>query len=145
MKQEQTPPTLTRDALQGVGLVIGDHTNGVPTLHPSSDAATLEVGRYSCFAEAVQLVLSGPQRSGWVASYPFDRLRNFPEAAADIPDATIPVGIRIGSDVRVETGATILSGVTIGDGAVIGSGSVVTRDVGTGITVAGNPARPHPR
>jgi maltose O-acetyltransferase len=50
--------------------------------------------------------------------------------------------VRIGSDVWIGGGAIILPGVTIGDGAVIGAGSVVTRDVGAGQTVAGNPARP---
>ena len=50
--------------------------------------------------------------------------------------------VRIGRDVWIGGGAIILPGVTIGDGAVIGAGSVVTRDVGPGITVAGNPARP---
>jgi maltose O-acetyltransferase len=50
--------------------------------------------------------------------------------------------VRIGSDVWVGGGAIILPGITIGDGAVIGAGSVVTRDVGAGQTVMGNPARP---
>jgi maltose O-acetyltransferase len=50
--------------------------------------------------------------------------------------------VRIGSDVWIGGGATILPGVTIGDGAVIGAGSVVTRDIGAGQTVMGNPARP---
>jgi maltose O-acetyltransferase len=50
--------------------------------------------------------------------------------------------VRIGRDVWIGGGAIILPGVTVGDGAVIGAGSVVTRDVGPGITVAGNPARP---
>jgi maltose O-acetyltransferase len=51
--------------------------------------------------------------------------------------------VRIGSDVWIGGGAIILPGVTIGDGALIGAGSVVTRDVGAGQTVTGNPARPH--
>ena len=50
--------------------------------------------------------------------------------------------VRIGSDVWIGGGAIILPGIAIGDGAVIGAGSVVTRDVGPGVTVAGNPARP---
>ena len=50
--------------------------------------------------------------------------------------------VRIGKDVWIGGGAIILPGITIGDGAVIGAGSVVTRDVATGQTVAGNPARP---
>ena len=49
---------------------------------------------------------------------------------------------RIGRDVWIGGGAIILPGVAIGDGAVVGAGSVVTRDVGAGVTVAGNPARP---
>ena len=52
--------------------------------------------------------------------------------------------VRIGSDVWIGGGAIILPGVTIGDGAIIGAGSVVTRDVGAGVTVTGNPARPRP-
>lgn len=50
--------------------------------------------------------------------------------------------VRIGRDVWVGGGAIILPGVSIGDGAIIGAGSVVTRDVGAGEIVAGNPARP---
>jgi maltose O-acetyltransferase len=49
--------------------------------------------------------------------------------------------VKIGSDVWIGGGAIIVPGVTIGDGAVIGAGSVVTRDVGPGQIVAGNPAR----
>lgn len=42
----------------------------------------------------------------------------------------------------VGSGATILGGVRIGRGATIGAGAVVTKDVGAGETVFGNPARP---
>ncbi|OWY15172.1 maltose acetyltransferase [Thioclava sp. F34-6] len=49
--------------------------------------------------------------------------------------------VRIGADVWIGGGAIILPGITVGDGALIGAGAVVTRDVPTGATVAGNPAR----
>lgn len=49
--------------------------------------------------------------------------------------------IRIGTNVWIGGGALILPGVTIGDDAIVGAGSVVTRDVGAGDTVVGNPAR----
>lgn len=49
--------------------------------------------------------------------------------------------INIGANVWIGGGAIILAGVTIGDDAIIGAGSVVTRDVASGVTVVGNPAR----
>lgn len=49
--------------------------------------------------------------------------------------------VRIGRNVWIGGGALILPGVTIGDDAVVGAGSVVTRDVASGQTVVGNPAK----
>ena len=49
--------------------------------------------------------------------------------------------IMIGRNVWIGGGALILPGVTIGEDAVVGAGSVVTRDVASGATVMGNPAR----
>ncbi len=40
----------------------------------------------------------------------------------------------------IGSGATVLGGVTIGREATIGAGAVVTKDVGAGETVVGNPA-----
>lgn len=49
--------------------------------------------------------------------------------------------VTIGERAWIGGGAILLPGVRIGDDAIIGAGSVVTRDVGPGRTVAGNPAR----
>lgn len=48
---------------------------------------------------------------------------------------TIEAGASLGG------GATILPGIRIGKGAMVGAGAVVTRDVPSGATVVGNPAR----
>lgn len=46
----------------------------------------------------------------------------------------------IGDDVWVGANATILPGVKIGDFSIVAAGSVVTKDVPSGVLVAGNPA-----
>ncbi len=51
------------------------------------------------------------------------------------------IGPLIKRGARIGANATILPGVVVGEGAVVGAGSVVTRDVGDGETVVGNPAR----
>ena len=47
----------------------------------------------------------------------------------------------IGDDVLVGANAVILEGVCVGDGAVIAAGSIVTKDVPSGVVVAGSPAK----
>lgn len=59
---------------------------------------------------------------------------------AHIPLQTAP--ITVGANTFVGARAFILPGVTIGKRCIIGAMAVVTRDVGDGITVAGNPAKP---
>ena len=49
--------------------------------------------------------------------------------------------VTIGANVWIGAGAIILPGVAIGDDAIVGAGSIVTRDVPSGATVVGNPAR----
>lgn len=55
-----------------------------------------------------------------------------------VPLATAPLVIERGA--RIGIGAIVLKGVTIGEGAVIDPGAVVTRSVGPGERVRGNPA-----
>jgi len=49
--------------------------------------------------------------------------------------------IRIGKGVWLGAHVVILPGVQIGDGAVVGAGSIVTKNIGSGEIVAGNPAK----
>jgi bifunctional UDP-N-acetylglucosamine pyrophosphorylase / glucosamine-1-phosphate N-acetyltransferase len=51
----------------------------------------------------------------------------------------------IGRDVAIGSNTSLVAPVTVGDGALTGAGSVVTKDVGKGERVAGNPARPLPK
>lgn len=64
-------------------------------------------------------------------------------AAQISPGVTLPGGVVIGDSTFIGAGAVILPGKRIGVGAVVGAGSVVTRDVAEGVTVSGNPAKPH--
>lgn len=59
-----------------------------------------------------------------------------------MPGANISGNVCIGREVLIGAAATILNGIRIGDGARIGAGAVVTKDVKSGETVTGIPAKP---
>lgn len=88
------------------------------------DVCPVRIGSFTLFGPAVQI---------YTPVHPFNAEQRRREESGE--------PVEIGSDVWVGGGAIILPGVTIGDGATIGAGSVVTRDVPTGATVVGNPAR----
>jgi len=57
------------------------------------------------------------------------------------PGATLTGCIAVGDRAFVGAGAVVLPRLRIGEDAVVGAGAVVTRDVPSGATVVGNPAR----
>lgn len=58
------------------------------------------------------------------------------------PGINLSGGVEIGSRCLIGTGATILQYLKIGDEVTVGAGSVVTKDVPSGTTVVGIPAKP---
>jgi sugar O-acyltransferase (sialic acid O-acetyltransferase NeuD family) len=58
------------------------------------------------------------------------------------PGAVLTGGVALGDRVWVGAGATLIPGVCVGSDAIVGAGAVVLRDVESGATVVGNPARP---
>jgi sugar O-acyltransferase (sialic acid O-acetyltransferase NeuD family) len=56
------------------------------------------------------------------------------------PAALLLGHVQLGNHVQVGAGAVVLPCVQIGSGAVIGAGSVVTKNIGEGVIVKGNPA-----
>jgi sugar O-acyltransferase (sialic acid O-acetyltransferase NeuD family) len=57
------------------------------------------------------------------------------------PGATLCGCVIVSDNVFIGAGSVILPRLKIGEGSTIGAGSVVTRDVPSGATVVGNPAR----
>jgi len=114
--------------------VVGDYHNIV--MHKNSEIndgcyllakERIEIGENSTLAYRVT-VLTGADPNG-----PYNALSEL------YPPVKAPV--IIGKDVWVGANSTILPGVTIGDFVVVAAGSVVTKDVPSGVLVAGVPAK----
>ncbi len=50
-------------------------------------------------------------------------------------------GVVVRENAKVGANVTLLPGVTVGRNSLVGAGSVVSKDIGEGVVVAGNPAR----
>ncbi|MCH3941589.1 MAG: acyltransferase [Bacteroidales bacterium] len=113
--------------------IIGNHSNIILHAHSEINSGvfllakdTIEIGENSTLAYGVTILTSANPNSPW-------------NKLADIyPKMTAPV--RIGDNVWVGANAIILPGVNVGEMSVIAAGSVVTKDVPSGVLVAGNPA-----
>jgi sugar O-acyltransferase (sialic acid O-acetyltransferase NeuD family) len=57
------------------------------------------------------------------------------------PRAVLGGNVKIGNRVLIGSGAIILPSITIADDAIIGAGAIVTKNISTGLTVVGNPAK----
>lgn len=86
----------------------------------------IEIGRNSTLAYGVTVLTSANPHG------PLNKLSKL------YPAMSAPV--IIGSDVWIGANATILPGVKIGDFSIVAAGAVVTKDVPSGVLVAGNPA-----
>lgn len=89
------------------------------------DTASVEIGDQSMLGPNVQI---------YCAEHHKDPLKR-------VQGLEVAKPVTIGKRVWIGGGAIILAGVRVGDEAIIGAGSVVTRDVASGVTVVGNPAR----
>ncbi|PIS11790.1 MAG: hypothetical protein COT73_02110 [Bdellovibrio sp. CG10_big_fil_rev_8_21_14_0_10_47_8] len=58
------------------------------------------------------------------------------------PSVNVSGGVEIGRETLIGTGAQILQVLKVGEGVSIGAGAVVTKDVASGQTVVGIPAKP---
>lgn len=57
------------------------------------------------------------------------------------PSTNISGGVIVGCEVQIGTGVKVIPHVTIGDRAIIGAGAVVVRDIPSGCTAVGCPAK----
>lgn len=113
--------------------IVGDYSNIY--MHENSEINMgcliiakdrIEIGENSTIAYGTTILTSSNPNG------PRNRLSSI------YPSFTAPV--IIGDNVWVGAGSVILPGVTIGNNSVIAAGSVVTKNVPSGVMVAGNPA-----
>lgn len=98
------------------------------------------IGR-KCKIEAMVFIPNGVTLEDEVFIGPGTIFTNDPDMS-DMSDSWKPTPTLVKKGAKIGANATIRAGVTIGECAIIGCGSVVLKDVPSGETWAGVPAKP---
>lgn len=119
---------------------IGDYTYGIPDIVEYSPLWSLEIGKFCCISNNVEIIFGGQHHYEHISSYAFiPKIQEYFDNYKYSDKPTKPVVI--GNDVWIGRNVTILQGVTIGDGAVLGTNAVIAKDIPPYAIVVGNPVR----
>jgi acetyltransferase-like isoleucine patch superfamily enzyme len=122
---------------RGVTVWLGEETSGSIEV-----GGGVYVGPYAYLGTSGYKLLIG--ENTLIGSHSYIITVNHNTDRKDIPYASqgyVGADITIGKNVWIGCHVTILPGVTIGEGAIIGAGAVVTKNVPSGETWGGVPAR----
>lgn len=120
---------------------IGEHSYKIPIVKNWGEDSKVIIGKYCSIADNVKIYIGGNHRTDWVSTFPFPKIKEFPDWK-HIKDVSTSKGdVWIGNDVWIGDDVSILSGVKIGDGAVVGAKCTVSKDIEPYSVVVGNPQR----
>lgn len=131
-----------RAMLRAFGATVGREVQVHPTVRITIPW-NLSIGDDSAVGDGVILYALGPTAIG--ARTTISQGAHLCAGTHDWRDPTMPLikpPVSIGSDAWICADAFVGPGVTVGDAAILGARAVVMKDVGSGVIVAGNPARP---
>jgi acetyltransferase-like isoleucine patch superfamily enzyme len=115
------------------GIEFGDFSYGHPYLYgfEREGLDKIKIGKFCSVADDVTIMLSTSRRTDWIATYPFNYIKETPQKKDVI----------IGNDVWIGIGVRIMPGTSIGDGCVIGANALVTKSMPDYSICGGVPAK----